>query len=182
MQLKKVSKKMKGYSKIKKLYKQAFPSEERAPFWLLMKKASLPVTDFWALYEEEKWVGIAYMVKGENIAYLFYLAINEEERGSGYGSKTIELLKEYYKGSRLFLALETMDKNAPNYEQRVKRHGFYEKCGLSDMPYQIKEASVVYDIMGVGGTVEPEEYGRMMREYLGPVFSRLIDVRIIKEN
>ena len=52
----------------------------------------------------------------------------------------IEALKKQYHGSRFFLALETLDKAADNYEQRVKRHSFYEKCGLSDMPYKLKEA------------------------------------------
>lgn len=180
MQLIRVKKNLKEYKQIKQLYQQAFPRNERAPFWLLMKKSKQPTVDFWALYDNENWLGIAYIVKGEHLAYLFYLAIKPEARGKGYGKKVIDILKERYYGSKFFLALETLDKTAPNYEQRVKRHSFYQKCGLSDMLYHIKEASVIYDIMGVGENVEPQEYRRLMQNYLGKFFSTLIDTRMIE--
>lgn len=180
MNLVKVSKSMDVYSSIRALYKQAFPMNERAPFWLLMSKAKSSAADFWALYDNKKWVGIAYVVTYKKLAYIFYFAIKESERSKGYGEQAIHVLKEHYKGRRIFLALETPDTEADNYEQRIKRHAFYEKCGLSDMPYKLKEASVVYDIMGTGEAVEPEEYRDMMENYVGKLLCRLIDMRMIK--
>ena len=146
-----------------------------------MKKANPSVADFWALYDDENWVGFTYVVKGDGLAYIFYLAIKPDEQGKGYGGTALEILKDYYKGCRIFLALENLDQTTGNYEQRIKRHSFYEKCGLSDMPYKIKEAAVIYDIMGIGGGVEPEEYGRMMEQYLGKFYMRLVDMKIIKD-
>lgn len=180
MQLIKVSTEIADYKSIKKLYKKAFPRNERAPFFLLMKKAKLSAADFWALYDEEKWVGLVYVIKSTGLAYIFYLAIKESERGRGYGRKAMDMIKSQYSGCRIFLALEQLDRAASNYEQRVSRHSFYEKCGLSDLPYKLKEATVVYAIMGVGGAVEPEEYRRMMENYMGRLLVRLIDMRIIK--
>ena len=180
MQLVKVSKDIKEYKSIKNLYKKAFPIDERAPFWLLMRKANQSSADFWALYDEKEWIGIAYVVRYKQLAYIFYLAIAQEKRSKGYGEKVMNTLKDYYNGNRLFLALEALDETANNYEQRVKRHSFYEKCGLSDLPYKIKEAFVIYDIMGIGGIVEPEEYRGMIEHYLGKFFSKMIDMRIIK--
>lgn len=180
MELIKVSKKMDIYHPVKDLYIKSFPAEERAPFWLMMKKTSMPIVDFWALYDDDNWVGIAYVIKNENIAYLFYLAICENERGKGYGHKSLEILKEKYKDYKFFLALEELDKNADNYEQRVKRHSFYESCGLSDMPHHIKEASVVYDIMGIGEPVTAEEYLSLMKKYLGRFLVKILDIRIVE--
>ena len=180
MQLIKVSRETDQYNSIKKLYRQAFPLNERAPFWLLMRRAGSPSADFWALYDQKKWIGIAYVIQHGRLAYLFYSAICKEERNKGYGEKSIELLKEHYKGNCFFLALEKPDESAANYQQRLKRHAFYKKCGLSDMPYSLKEASVVYDIMGTGGSVEPEEYRELVQTYLGRFLSRIIDMRIIK--
>ncbi len=182
MQLVRVTKSIKEYKQIKKLYRLAFPWEERAPFFILMKKAKPSAADFWAMYDDKKWVGLAYVVKGDELAYIFYLAIKPDEQGKGYGGTALEILKDYYKGCKLFLALEPLDQTADNYEQRIKRHLFYEKCGLSDMPYKIKEASVIYDIMGIGGIVEPEEYGRMMENYLGKFYKRFVDMKIIKDS
>lgn len=180
MKLIKVSKKMKIYRDIRKLYKHSFPLSERAPFWLLMVRAKASIADFWALYDEDKWIGIAYVIKYKRLAYIFYFAIKEEERSKGYGKKVIDILKRKYSGSKIFLALETLDKEADNYKQRVRRHAFYEKCGLSDLPYKLKEATVTYDIMGIGGAVEPEEYREMISIYIGRFFSRIFNMRIVK--
>lgn len=180
MKLIMVSKKMDIYRDIRKLYKHSFPLSERAPFWLLMVRSKSPVADFWALYDEDKWVGIVYVIKHKELAYIFYFAIREEERGKGYGEKALEILKKRYRGNRIFLALETLDKEADNYKQRVRRHAFYEKCGLLDLPYKLQEATVTYDIMGIGGAVEPEEYREMISIYIGRFFSRIFNMRIVK--
>lgn len=179
MELIKVTRKSPKYNDIKRLYLQAFPKEERAPFGMLMRKAN--AADFFALYDNTKWIGLAYIVRREQLAYIFYIAVTPEQRGKGYGTAAMKALIEYYKGCRLFLALEQLDKSAENYEQRIKRHEFYKKCGLSDLPYKIKEGGVVYDIMGVGGKVEPEEYRELIDNYLGWFMKRVVDMRIIKE-
>lgn len=179
MKLVEVSKKMDLFSDIRRLYKQSFPLSERAPFWLLMVRSKASIADFWALYDD-KWIGMAYVIKHKNLAYIFYFAIREEEQSKGYGEKAIALLKTKYRGCKIFLALETLDKEADNYMQRVRRHAFYEKCGLSDLPYKLKEATVTYDIMGIGGAVEPEEYCEMIGIYIGKFFSRIFNMRIVK--
>lgn len=180
MKMVKVTKKSDDYAASKRLYKKAFPAKERAPFWILMNKNRPPVTDFWAFHDKNQYVGFTYIVKYQELVYIFYLAMETDKRGRGYGTKAIEALKTHYAGKRIFLALETLDKTADNYEQRVKRHAFYKKCGLSDIPYQLKEASVIYSLMGIGRPVEPEEYRAMMENYLGGFFSRLVDLRIIR--
>ncbi len=169
------------YKRIKKLYKEAFPPDERAPFFLLKKRAARKKGDSWNVYDGSKWIGWAYMVTYKDLAYLNYLAIDNSQRGKGYGVYVIEELRKMYAGKKFFLALEQLNKNAENYEQRVKRHAFYERCGLTDLPYKIKEGTVVYSIMGTGETVEPEEYREMMDDFLGGFFTRLIDTRILKE-
>lgn len=179
MELIRVTRALTDYRAIKRLYKQAFPAEERAPFWLLMLKAKK--ADFFALYYNAKWTGLAYIVKHQQLAYIFYIAIHPEQRGKGYGTAAMKSLIEYYSGCRLFLALEQLDRSADNYDQRVKRHEFYKSCGLSDLPYKIKEGGVVYDIMGVGGKVEPEEYRALINNYAGSFLGKIVDMRIIKE-
>lgn len=178
MELVRVTRKLKDYRNIKGLYHQAFPSEERAPFNMLMRKAKR--SDFFALYDNEKWIGLAYIVSRGKLAYIFYIAVTPDLRGQGYGTAAMKALIDHYSGCRLFLALEQLDKSADNYEQRLKRHEFYKNCGLSDLPYKIKEGSVVYDIMGVGGKVEPEEYRELIDSYLGWFMKRIVDMRIIR--
>ena len=152
---------------------------ERAPFCLLARKAEEGRAEFWELYDGEFLAGFAYVVRSRDLAYLFYFAICPELRGKGYGSASLSALKKQYEGCRLFLALETPDASAPNNEQRLKRHAFYQNCGLSDLPYKLKEASVVYSLMGDGGEIAPEEYQEMMDAYLGRFLRRLVDMRFL---
>ncbi len=165
-----------------RLYEEAFPREERAPFCLLRKRARQGRADFWSLTESGEWIGMAYILRGNDLAYLFYFAIDKEKRGRGYGTSTIEALKKQYRGCRLFLALETLDKAAANYDQRVKRRDFYARCGLTPIPYRLKEASVIFDVMGIGGTVRPEDYKMLTDKWLGWPLKWIIDMRFLEKD
>ncbi len=167
--------------RIKRLYYDAFPADERAPFRMLKSRAKRGRADFLSLYNNDEWVGLTYIVTHEDLAYIFYLAVDNEQRGKHYGTQAILAIIERYKGKRVFLALEDWNEECDNKQQRIKRHNFYKNCGLSDLPYKLKEANVVYSIMGVGGKVEPEEYKRLINRYLGWPMKHLIDMRIIKK-
>ena len=165
----------------RRLYEEAFPKEERAPFRILIKRARQGKADFWCLTESGEWIGMAYILRGDALAYLFYLAIDKEKRGCGYGTMAIEALKKKYSSHRLFLALETLDKSAANYDQRVKRRDFYARCGLSPIPYRLKEASVIFDVMGIGGPVKPEEYKALADNWLGRPLRWIVDMRFLEK-
>ena len=169
------------YSDIKAIYTDAFPADERAPFRLLRKRAEQGRADFWIISEKDKNIGLAYLVTYKDLAYLFYYAVAPSYRGKGYGTKALKAIIEAYKNYRLFLALEDWEKESDNKEQRIKRHSFYLNCGLHDLPYKLKEATVIFSIMGTGDAVEPEEYKALMNRYVSFPMRCFIDLRIIKE-
>ena len=170
----------KDWKRAKALYREAFPREERAPFFLLKRRAEQGKADFWQISDGSLPVGIAYVVSCGDLSYLFYFAVGQSLRGKGYGTAALNLLKERYAGGRFFLAIEPPDENAENYAQRVRRHAFYRQCGFEDLPFRLKEASVVYSIMGIGGPVYPEEHREMFDRYLGWILRRFVDMRIIE--
>lgn len=182
MELRKIDKKSKDLKEIKSILKEAFPPEERPPFRYLVNRLGRPGVDLWAAYEEERLIGLSYVLHNSKIAYMFFLAIRVEERGKGYGGILLEMLKEQYKGSKFYLAVETLDPKTENYEQRVRRFSFYKRHGLKEQPYQIKEVSVTYDGMGLGGVVTAEEHRELMDNYLGPIQKHLVDMRLIEKN
>lgn len=166
------------YRKISRLYRTAFPADERAPMWFMALKAERENVDFWGLYADGKWAGLAYVINENDASYLFYLALSEELRGKGLGSKALQSLLIHYEGQRLFLALEQLDEAADNFDERQKRRRFYLKNGLKPLPLTIREATVTYDVMGTGD-VKPEDYENMMKKYLGAA-SRLVSMKITK--
>lgn len=165
---------------LKRLYLTAFPSEERCPFFIMMNREKRGKSEMLIARDKGRFIGFAYMVCDEKLAYLFYLAVDDSERGKGYGTEIIEALKEKYKGRRLFLAREQLDKSAENYEQRVNRHNFYLHCGFEDLSCCIKEGPVVYDVMGIGGNVTAEEYHSLIKDWAG-ILLKIVDMKIIEK-
>lgn len=165
---------------IKKLYISAFPAEERAPFFMVAAKAKKGRAELLTARENGRFAGMVYMVCNEKLAYLFYLAVDESQRGKGIGGEIINALKERYKGRRIFLAREQLDKSAENYSQRVSRRNFYLRCGFEDLPCLIKEGPVIYDAMGIGGNVSAAEYDELIVKWCGKLMRRIIDMRIIE--
>ncbi len=170
------------YARIKALYIEAFPPEERAPFHMLKSRAKKGRAECWNLEDDGRWIGFAYVICNDKLAYLFYFAIDEKLRGKGYGSEAIKELVKNYSGKKLFLALEDWREEAENSKQRLKRHAFYERNGMKDLPYRLREAKVVYALMGSGGKVEPEEYRVLIDKWLGWPLKLIRDMMIIKEN
>ena len=170
------------YAPIGKLYKTSFPRDERAPYFLIKRRASQGRGDMLVAREEGEIVGFAYIIPYQDLAYLFYLAVAPEKQGGGRGSEILHLLKQRYAGCRLFLAREVLDKKADNYEQRKKRREFYLKNGFHDMFAHIKEASVVYDAMGIGNKVSSQEYDDLITRWGGTLLRRFVDLRLFYPN
>lgn len=168
------------YKQIKKLFVKAFPPEERPPFFMLKRGIKKGAGIMLTARDGDEFVGFVYLLCHGDTAYLFFFAIQADRRGSGYGSAVLGRLKEMYKGKRVFLARETLDECAENYSERVRRHGFYLRNGFEDMPVKIKEASVVYDVMGIGGGVTAEEYDKLITRWCGRLVRKFVDMRIIE--
>jgi len=164
------------YHQIKKLYHSSFPWDERAPFWLLMRRTGKEGVDFLSFYEDDQWIGFSYIISRAGISYVFYLAVNSARRGNGYGSKMLSIIKQHYAENRIFLAIEELDPQADNYSQRLKRLDFYEKNGFVLLGHKAKEAGVVYDLMSVGGDVSGKEYETLMAAYLGRILWKFVKI------
>lgn len=158
--------------KVMKLYNEAFPKEEKIPIWLLKLLARKNKAKFYGIYDNKKFVGLVYNIYYKDIVFIFYLAIDKELRGQGYGGKVLGFIKQKYSGHRIILSIEPVDKNSNNYEQRRKRKEFYIKNGFKDMNYTIKERSILYDMMYYSESnkkVDAQEFKEMMKGYLGKI-------------
>ncbi|MCR5753465.1 MAG: GNAT family N-acetyltransferase [Acetatifactor sp.] len=166
----------KKYKKeIKELYTSAFPKEERAPLFTLYRKTKTGKNKFYAVTEEKSFVGLVYVVCGEGLVYVFYLAVAEKYRGCGYGSQILQMIKEMYSDCVVMLEIEdTEDTAAANYEERIKRLGFYERNGFQRLHAKTREAGVVYELLGTETSVGLAEFLPLMRKYLGGFLFRLI--------
>lgn len=172
----------KEYKKqIKHLYETAFPKEERAPLFTLYYKTKDERNHFYAIVDNEEFVGLAYTIQDVGMVYVFFLAIVEEKRGQGYGTKTLSLLKEMYPDSVITLMIEdTEDKDADNYTQRIQRLGFYKKNGFKQLHIHINEVGVEYELLGTETGITQADFLSLMRNYVGGFLYRFIYRRTIR--
>lgn len=85
------------------------------------------LADFYAYYDGDDFVGLAYVLQNEDVVYLFFLAVNPQIRSRGYGSEILQDIKKIAGSRPVVLAIEPMDEKADNFDQRLKRVRFYEK-------------------------------------------------------
>ena len=168
---------------MKRLYKTAFPKEERCPYFMLTWGAKHRNGVFYSIFNDDSWCGLAYVINDENMAYVFFLAIDDKVRGMGCGSKALSILKKIYKDKKLFLAIEsTSDPGADNFEERISRQHFYEKNGFTHIDgFQLREVNMVYDIMSSNGTPTSKEFRRLCRGFLGLPLLKVIKMDIISK-
>ena len=160
---------IKKNKKVTKLYNEAFPKDERIPIWLLKMLARKNKAKFYGIYDNEKFVGLVYNIFYKDIVFVFYLAIDKETRGQGYGTKVLESIKQKYRNYRIILCIEPVDKNSNNYEQRIKRKNFYLKNGFKDSNYTIKEKNIIYDMLYYNKNVTLQEFQELMKNYFGKI-------------
>ena len=173
IRFKNVRKTCNTYKNVKKLYHTAFPADERVPFWFLMTKSKKENIEFYSIYEKDKWIGFVYLIGYQDIIYIFYLAVSENERGSGYGSEILKKITTKYKNKRIILLIEPVDKRAENYKERLNRKAFYKKNGFQDLDYLVTEKNVIYSALGYGNRVSNKEYFSLIKNYFGKILFSL---------
>ena len=132
---------------IRELYNRAFPREERAPFGLLKHWAKKKRADFYAVYERDRFVGMVHILRDAHVAYVFYLAICEDMRGTGCGSAILRFVKQKYRLQKIVLAIEPVDAPCDNLKERVRRKAFYRKNGFKETDFRAAEFGFVYEML-----------------------------------
>ncbi len=113
----------------------AFPYEERRDSF--DEKECLKDSRFrlLSLYDDNTAVGFTALWVLDGFVFLEHIAIDEDKRSCGYGSRAIELMKETF---NLPIILEA---EAPVTEQQIKRIAFYKRLGFTVNDYDYTQPS-----------------------------------------
>ena len=144
---------------VKPLFISAFPKEERPPAFIFFKNANRDTQDLYAYYDNDEFIGFASLTYYKDIVYIFFLAVSENKRNQGYGSKILNLIKEEYKDKVILLCYEEVDDKYPDNEMRIKRKNFYRKNGFIDNGVKTNEFGVIFETGYIGShKVSFEDY------------------------
>ncbi len=169
LQLKNIYKGSKEIDRIKEMYFDSFSQYDRISMKFLLWKTKQNFVDFLALYDEEELVGFTYLITDKDLTLVFYLAIDGNIRSKGYGKKTIAAIKNKYPNNTIVLDIESMDKNADNYDQRLKRENFYLRNGFRHSNLQYIEGTRKYDPLINGNDVTVEGFQDLIKKYIGNI-------------
>jgi len=121
--------------------------------------------DFFSFYDDERMIGLAYLVSSQNLTFLLYLAVDRSFRSKGYGSQILQWIKGNIAGT-IVLDIDTVrEQDAPDYEQRISRKRFYERNGFRDTGDQLLDDEEIYDVLACGDNYNKEEYTKLLKRY-----------------
>lgn len=146
----------------KKLYMQAFPKEERLPWWLLRLNAKRSGVDLTGYMEGDRFCGFTASVSVDGMHFLLFFAICQELRGQGYGSAVLTQLRQEYPA--VSLNIELLIPTAPNLEERQKRFAFYRKNGFFDTGYHVWEVGGKFRVLSTASCLDEAAYKQIFRK------------------
>ncbi len=165
MYIKQITVGLPDYGRVEALAKEAFPPEEYLAPAELIQMADRGEVDFLALYEGETFVGFTVVTLFENLAYLFFLAIDSGLRSGGYGSRVLKMLEECYPYRQHVVDLEMVDTAAANKEQRIRRKAFYLRGGYRETGKYLSYLGVDYEILCKDDRFDFDSFRRMLSTF-----------------
>ena len=163
---------------IRALYNEAFPKNERLPWWLLRLWATWKRGDLTAYYYGDAFLGFTFSVTVQEAFYVMFFAVAKELRGQGCGTAILEHIKQQNADKTIFLVAEPLEKSAPNYLQRQRRLAFYEKNGFHDTGCNGREVGGMFCVLSTTGTIDEKTYRQVFQKLtFGLWRPRLVKVR-----
>lgn len=160
----KIDENTKNLEDIKQLYMDAFPFDERIPFYIMVSVGNDRGVEFLSIYDDDTWLGFIHTLVGEKLSYIFYFAVDGSLRQSGYGSKIIREYKKIH--PKLSLAIEPIEEESDNIKQRKKRLAFYEKNGFETLDTKVVEMGVEFELMGAKGMeIKESDYKSLVKKF-----------------
>lgn len=168
-----------SFGKVEALYLSAFPLSERKPFSVITDLRKAGMVEIISIEDDNGvFLGLAITAFYRDLALLDYFAIADDVRGHGIGSTALQLLKERYADKRFFIEIETTEGESENHEERVRRKAFYERNGMTVLPYVVNLFGVEMEMLSADGKeIRFEEYHQMY----DAVFHKAKFVKLVRE-
>ena len=147
--------------KVKEIYNSSFPKEERIPFWMMFFTSFTNTTDFFAFYDDDTLIGFTYMAKVNNILFIMFLAVDENTRCKGYGSKILNLIKQKYPNDKIIISVTKENNNS-------RESNIINFCSKNDFKYTgylMKSGEKIQEIFIYNGDFKKREFQLFFHTY-----------------
>lgn len=143
--------------KIRKLYEDVFPENERGPLNILLEDNS-GYSEIFAFYDKEAFCGFISLLIYKDICHILYFAVDPVVQGGGYGSQILNLLNKIKPHKRILADIEVKTAIASNNMLRDKRKQFYLRNGFTTTNVAYDWQGDSYEILVRGGNLSEQEF------------------------
>ena len=150
--------------KVKDLYIDSFPKNERWAFPMLVRASKKDDIDLLKIYDDDTFAGFSFVIKDDELSLIYYLAIEPSCQDSGYGSSTLQYLLNN-NPNHFAVVLETTHGLFEDIDTRIKRKAFFMKNGFKDTGCYYKDSGGQYDILGTSQHFGPEKYRALIKKF-----------------
>ena len=160
-----------AFEKVFNKMTDAFPYEERRSPNAQKRCMGDNRFKFLRILDGNEDVGFISLWEFSDYVYIEHLAIDSDKRSGGYGSKTLEKVKELFKKKIILEAEE------PVTEQQKKRIRFYDKAGFKVNSYNYEQPSyhggdgVPLMILSYPDFISKEEFNLFVTETKNSVYT-----------
>lgn len=168
--------------RLKRLYKQAFPANERKPWQLLLRLARAGKSQLLAALDEQgDFCGLAICHFWDDVCLLDYFAVEEKQRNRGLGAEFLGLLQQRFAGRRLLLEIERPGAPGCNKAICLRRQEFYHRCGLLEcgLCAHIYATELLLLWQPLGDNLTPpsfQDYVELYQRLFGDQIVNLLDI------
>ena len=160
-----------AFEKVFNKMTDAFPYEERRSPNAQKRCMSDNRFNFFRILHGNEDVGFISLWEFSDYVYIEHLAIDSDKRSGGYGSKTLNEIKNMY-DKKIILEAE-----APETEQQKKRINFYDRAGFKVNNYVYEQPSyhggdgVPLMILSYPDFISKEEFNLFVTETKNSVYT-----------
>lgn len=158
------------WDEVQEIYREAFPKSEQKPFRSFKKAVTSGRARLLIAEEEGMVLGFLLAFPYGNLVMVDYLAVSNQIRSKGTGTKLLQAVLEMFPGKRVALLIERLDDAAENREQRIARRRFYERNGFSSDGVFLEVGEGEMELMRYGGAIDAGEYLELQKYSMGRLF------------
>lgn len=163
----KQAKDLSNLEKIRNLYIQSFPKEERKSFSLILQKQKEGKVEILSIEEKNNFCGLMILAKDNGNILLDYFAIKKEYQSQGMGSNSLKLLFDKYKNKNIIIEIESTKINSNNQILRQKRKDFYLRNSFKIQDFCVDLFNVEMEILSNNQTINYDEYLEIYKNVYG---------------
>jgi GNAT superfamily N-acetyltransferase len=162
------AKSFKDWFKIYCLYQKAFPNGERKPFSIIWEMSNKGKTDVWYCEKDGVFAGLATTINSKEKVLLDYFAISKKFRAQGVGTAFLSEVVKKYQGQGIFCEIEsTMDSEATDMENRLRRKRFYLAGGMEETGIEVYLFGVRMELLTYNCEIDFDSYKKFYKDSYG---------------